>query len=78
MAVYSLEPILHSCSEMAEPGGTGGDTQLDSSAEGYRELPVDVEGLDETDGEAGVGRRRVTQESLTMVCAFLCCFGILG
>lgn len=56
MAIYTLEPILHSCSEMAESGGTGGDTQLDSSAEVYRELPVDVEGLDEAD--AGRGRKK--------------------
>jgi len=41
---------------MAESGGTGGDTQLDSFAEVYRELPVDVEGLDEAD--AGRGRKK--------------------
>ena len=38
---------------MAESGGTGGDTHLESSLESYRELPVDVEGLDEADGSRG-------------------------
>ena len=35
---------------MAQPGG---DVQLESSSEVYRELAVDVEGLEETDGNKG-------------------------
>ena len=81
MQRYTIIPVLFTipvalCLKMAKLKATGGlEVQLESSSEGYRELPVDVGGLEDrtlerctgVDEETDGGRRTILNGTLFLL-----------